>query len=307
MKRLIILLFLCSFAQAHDKEMPFYICTAADSKYYTPLLQLIGSLQSVDFDKIGQIAVFDLGLSNAQKKHLNGIDKVQVYSVDTTNPNVLKSILTHPGKRTPGSYAWKPVVIKQALDMFPYVLYIDAGTTVLKSLENVFKHIIQNGYFIIDVGPWSIQCQCTRKVIKRFSLQSPHYAWILDEKTHAIDAGIQGVSRALYDSYIMPLYQLSVHEMDLFIDDGTALRGFGTARHDQALFSIYARMLGLEVLLHDTEGTGQMTLLKVDEKTVPIHITWNPIWVSSETTIYRSRWHLENLNYYTGFIRKKRR
>lgn len=61
---------------------------------------------------------------------------------------------------------------------------------------------------------------------------------------NTISAGIQGVSRALYDSYILPVYTLA-SEIKNFEDNGTAAWGYGFARHDQTLFTFFARKLGL--------------------------------------------------------------
>ena len=81
----------------------------------------------------------------------------------------------------------------------------------------------------------------------------------------------------------MPLYNLAKEHFELFMDDGTTPDGKrGTCRHDQPLFSIYAHLLNLEVLLHDTVGNGQLTMLSVDGAKKPIHITWNAAWLSQQ-------------------------
>src|SRR5271170_46995 len=45
---------------------PQYYCTAANSDYFGPLLNLIGSIHDTNFDKVSAIAVFDLGLTEDQ-------------------------------------------------------------------------------------------------------------------------------------------------------------------------------------------------------------------------------------------------
>src|SRR5439155_21284257 len=50
-----------------------YFCTAADSSYFTHLLNLIGSIHKISFDQLGEIAVFDLGLHQEQVEELNKI------------------------------------------------------------------------------------------------------------------------------------------------------------------------------------------------------------------------------------------
>ena len=45
-----------------------YYCTAANSDYFKILLNLIGSIHETNFDKLGGIAVFDLGLTEDEIK-----------------------------------------------------------------------------------------------------------------------------------------------------------------------------------------------------------------------------------------------
>ena len=55
-----------------------YFCTACDSRYFDNLLNLIGSIHAVSFKQLGEIAIFDLGLTDEQKDHLYSIQKDSV-------------------------------------------------------------------------------------------------------------------------------------------------------------------------------------------------------------------------------------
>ena len=130
-----------------------YYCTASDSKYFNNLLNLIGSIHETNYKNLGEIAVFDLGLTKDQIEQLKKIDKISVIKIELTNPDLLKQFKTsHSGKMVPGWYAWKFVILKQALELFPYALWIDAGTTILRPLDNLFKYIQQSGYFLCTMG-----------------------------------------------------------------------------------------------------------------------------------------------------------
>jgi len=243
---------------------PMYLCTASDEKFFSLLMNLIGSIHRVNFDELEEIAVFDLGLLEEQRATLETIEKVHVYDVEMTHPHLLTPFIREDsGRQSRGWYAWKPVVLKQALDMFPYVLYLDAGMIVLKPLDDLFKHIRQNGHFLTD-SSHNIKWMTTRYLIDRFDLKSEERSFILDEDTCGIAAGLQGLTHELYDSYVMPMYELS-KEMRPFMDDGTTPDGFGTGRHDQALFSIYARLLNLKITMYYEWS--------------PIHRTWSPHYV----------------------------
>jgi len=211
-----------------------YFCTAADEKHYPWLLHLIGSIHNVNFNETNTIAVFDLGFTKQQRRYLSSIQKVQIFDVERTHPDILKFFQSRPNpekKMVRGWYAWKPVVIKQALEKFPYLMYLDSGCVVLKPLNNLFSYIQEHGYCLFN-NYGKISDHATQYVRNKFKtyLDAPN-----------ITAGVQGLSRKAYDPYVLPMYELS-KKLKNFQDDGTAPGGFGWARHDQTLFSILASM-----------------------------------------------------------------
>jgi hypothetical protein len=227
---------------ATDQSMPLYFCAAASENYYHGLLNLIGSLHNTNFDQTIEIAVFDLGMSAEQLEHLRSIEKVRIYDVERTNPDILTPFVSRPNGGKTGArgwYSWKPVVIKQALDMFPYVLYLDAGLIVLHDVTPVFKYIQKEGFFARDEFH-NIAYTTTRYVMEKFHLLTQERSWVLF--THSIHSAAVGLSRKIYDSFVLPLYHMS-KDIRYFQDDGSAPGGFGWARHDQTLFSIVARLL----------------------------------------------------------------
>src|ERR1700722_507157 len=93
-KIIILSLLLSSFSittQSHClNQEKMYFCTASDSDFFEYLLQLIGSVHRVNFKETEEISVFDLGLTKTQRAFLNSINKVTVYDVEMTNPDLLK-------------------------------------------------------------------------------------------------------------------------------------------------------------------------------------------------------------------------
>src|SRR5438445_536496 len=161
--RIIFVLFIFFCEALH--AIPHYYCTVADERHYTLLINLIGSIHKNDFDLTDEIAVFDIGLSQEQKTELESIEKVKIYQVEKVHPDLFTYFKTNPaGREVRGWFAWKPVVLKQALDMFPYVLYLDAGNILLNSPDNLFRHIQQNGYFLIADTPIDISERITKPV-----------------------------------------------------------------------------------------------------------------------------------------------
>ncbi len=282
-----------------------YYCTPSDAKHYHLLKNLIGSIHHADFENLGEIAVFNLGLIQQQIDDLKRMERVKVYDVEMTNPHLLTYFVTHPnGRAVRGYFAWKPVIIKQALERYPYVLYMDAGTTVLKPLDDLFSYIQEHGYFLLSnyQSPiCNIANRITKKVLEHlvYTQDEAMQKLLLDENTIEIDAGLQGVSRACMDTYVQPLYAHS-KDLTLFEDDGSAIYGYGEGRHDQILFSIYAYCQKMEV---HSEGWVDLPLISGTKHT---HIHWHPEHVIESTSIYRSRHDIQFNGGKTHYIRYKK-
>lgn len=286
------------------------ICTASDNKYFFLLLNLIGSIHKTNFDNINEIAVFNLGLDPNQISYLNSMKKVRVYEVEKVNPDIIKPFTTTSwGKQVPGLYAWKPVIIKQALEMFDAVLWIDAGTTILKPIDNLFKYIKEHGYFICAISDGKsnnnftvpIRWQTTQYLIDKFDLNSDKNSWILNQGI--ITANIIGASRSGYKTLIEPFYELA-HDMKNFEHDGSKPEGFVDTRHDQSVLGILSYLNNLKVHAQDYSQTNPINL-EIKNSVEPIYITWDNNYVCDKTHIYHSRGNTSNFEHYKSFIKFK--
>lgn len=297
------------FCSSSTPNMNF--CTASDNKYFDNLLNLIGSIHRSNFDNLNEISVFNLGLTQDQLEHLETMQKVKVYNIELTHPDLLKPFKTTIwGKYVPGWYAWKPVIIKQALEMFDNVLWIDAGNVVLKPLDNLFKYIQQNGYFLTTIGnseykdksyKISTKWQTTQYLINKFDLNAPTKRWILSQEP--INASLIGVARKSINDFIMPLYDLS-KDLRNFQDDGTTPEGFGTARHDQSLLTILGYLNGLKILTLDCTQKSPI-YLNIDKEEIPYYQTYHSDYVSDKTDIFCSRFDSRFNNAFAKFIQYK--
>lgn len=253
--------FLNFFVHYSVSALEMHFVTATDTEHYAWTLNLISGIQRFHPKGLGEIAVYDLGLTFEERQHLNSLSYVQVYEVEPTNPSMLlKFTVNNKGKVARGWYSWKPVVIKQAMDKHAEFFYLDSGITVLAPMDLLFKHLRKYGYFLIDCGH-SIERMTPKSVIKKFGLDIYPQQKILQKK--GISAGIQGLTRAVYDSYVLPVYQLC-DDIHHFEDDGSCPKGFGWARHDQTLFSIQARLANLQV--NEVIQGGKMLLYDNDKR-----------------------------------------
>lgn len=226
-----------------------YYCTAANEHYFNQLLGLIASIHVHNYSDLKEIAVFDLGLKADQVDTLKKIKKVKIYHIKEKNPNLLTWFPY--GKL--GCYSWKPVVIKESLERFPYVLWLDAGTTVLKPLDDLFQYIAESGYFICTIGDsippkYSVGWSTTTFLKKKFQLDKPENQWILAQES--VMGGIIGASRLRSANFLHELYQLT-KDIRYFMDDGTTPQGLGTGRHDQTVLSILAYLQQRKIFRQD--------------------------------------------------------
>lgn len=273
--KLALLFGIFSFTQmniAQSCQDPMYFAIPADEKHFLWLVNLIGSIHKFHYEDVGKIAVFNLGLSPDQMDFLNSLDKVYVFEIERTNPDILTHFKIRPGEEryARGWYSWKPVVIKQALELFPYVLYLDSGITILGSLTNIFKHIQQQGYFLF--GSVTNIRQITTAYVAQKLANAEKFCPLIPKNILdqvALSANVQGISRAVYKEYVLPVYELS-KDIQNFVDDGTCPQGFGWGRCDQTLYSIYAHLLSLNIFKFLTfPGYGELI---VDNKKVRMRL-----------------------------------
>jgi glycosyltransferase involved in cell wall biosynthesis len=280
-------------SSSNSSAVAQYYVTAADHKYFEFLLNLIASIHETNFDHLGEIAVANIGLTQEQIDKLNSIEKVRVFEVERANPDILKPFVVNKwGKEVPGWYSFKPVTVKQALDRYPYVLWIDASSIVLKPLDNLFKHIQQNGYFVATIGNEIINGKyrfpmrwcTTKRVIEAFGLNEPELSWVMDaEQIMTTTFGISKDSAPLFTDFFETSKDIS-----LFIDDGSTPDGIGTGRHDQTVLSIFAYTHNLIVHKQDYTQEKPMPLM-VDAKEMPFYMTWHAAYVNNKTDIYSAR------------------
>lgn len=251
--------------------------TCADTEHYPILQHLLKSIYKYQSPNLQQILIFDLGLTQEERQSLNGLQKIKVCDIEPVNTDLFVKFRTRAstprGKPVRGWYSWKPVILKQALEMFPYIMYVDATITIKKRVDILFEYTKRQGHLIIDCGH-SIREMCTTTAKNIFALTDDNDS-LLD--TFGLWAGFQCLSWQAVQDYVNPIYQLAF-DINNFVDDGTAPGGFGFARHDQLLFSIQARLKNMAI--SPREG---YFYLKIDEKTthqfkINEYIDTKPLW-----------------------------
>lgn len=111
--------------------------TAADEAYGYHAVNLVGSLKR-NSDVFDRIEVFDLGLSAHQRRLLDAIPDVVIREVQPSTPHWSQC------------FTWKPWAWMQIKG--DRVFWLDAGATVLRSLDRVLAKIDELGYFLVSQG-----------------------------------------------------------------------------------------------------------------------------------------------------------
>lgn len=111
--------------------------TAADAPYGYHALNLVGSVKR-NSDVFERIEVFDLGLTPHQRELLGAVPGTELRSVPPFSPHWSKGFTWKP-------WAWTQIEAS-------CVFWLDAGATVLRSLDRALEQIRTLGYFVVSQG-----------------------------------------------------------------------------------------------------------------------------------------------------------
>ncbi|KIX85617.1 hypothetical protein KG892_01615 [Vermiphilus pyriformis] len=301
MKLYTIIMLLVISSVMYAEEYRINICTGADAPFFKELINFIGSVFKHNKNNLGDLWVYDLGLNQEQIQWLNNVEHVQVRKIEPINPYITFPIQTTlSGKRVPGAYSFKAAALKDMSDYHDHFFWIDAGTTFLGSLNPLYELALEQGYFFHNGSDWCIARHATERLKERFNLKAHDKAWILAPSTHGLEAGFMGITRAVYDSFVMPLYNYA-HDISYFLDDGTCPGGFGNARHDQSLFSIVALSNNF-FIYHHFEHPEQAWSVTYNSTSRLVHIACIPSAIGKETIAYCSRRDIPHFDHYSAYI-----
>jgi hypothetical protein len=210
------------------------LASAADARYGRWLLNLVGSVQRTSDGLFDLMIVYDLGLTRFQRRLLDSARGVQVRHVPPFVPH-------WRGGRTWKTWIWTHTEAET-------ILWLDAGTTVIRPLVPLLDGIEQRGYFVVSTG-----------VPNGPSTPSDYYGLYglgpdFAEQI-AITAGILGFSRgsSFYTDVIEPTFEDAVLGRNLGFSEREAprlnwgldelervvVRDCEIFRHEQTLLNIH--------------------------------------------------------------------
>eukprot|EP00944_MAST-04C_sp_MAST-4C-sp1_P002950 g2950.t1 len=126
------------------------ILTGANSGYFKQLKNLVGSIHV--WEPSLSIYVYDLGLTTDEKSKILKWRNCHIRSLKNLTTRVPEHVYDV------STYAFKILIIQDMLLQFANVLYIDAGSVLLRPLDIVREQLQRKGYFFLpqtsDAFPW---------------------------------------------------------------------------------------------------------------------------------------------------------
>jgi hypothetical protein len=113
------------------------LATGADARYGYQLVNLIGSVRA-NSDVVDRVVAFDLGLEAGQRALLEDLPGVEIEAVPAFVPHWKQG-------RTWKTWIWTHVDAGR-------LFWLDAGTTVLRSLQPALRQVDERGYFVVSQG-----------------------------------------------------------------------------------------------------------------------------------------------------------
>ena len=125
------------------------VATTFDAAYFDQGLNLIAGLHRTSLAVVKRIVIYDLGLTNLQREHLDGYDRVTVVDY----PDEARSAFD--GYLSPKNYAYKCAAIHAAAEFAQdgeVVVFMDAGIVPLRSIREIVERASTEGIFLVDHG-----------------------------------------------------------------------------------------------------------------------------------------------------------
>lgn len=254
------------------------IVIAVNSGYYAALKNLIGSLHYWEPDR--KIVVYNLGLNKQSLDELSNICGVTVHW-----PAGIPSYLPEH-TRVMKVYAWKPFVIKDAVDRYEKIFYMDGGSDVRAPLTRVDSDIEQDGFFYVRDGGVNVADLAHVGIFQYLNLSKSDF-----KEKKVFYGTYQGYIKGgfAYFHILDPMIRCA-ENANCISPPGSNL---GNHRYDQTALSIFVHLSGVKIThTHNDFQSWQRTIFE--------QIPTNP----SKRSIYTAR---SRSHEYEGYIKTKSR
>ncbi|XP_013421926.1 uncharacterized protein LOC106181925 [Lingula anatina] len=128
--------------KADIQNMNFTLVTGSDNVYFDGLVNLVGSVHY--WESRRNIVVYNLGLSETQIQRVKSWCRTKLVNFHLDSPRYPEHV-SYLKK-----FAWKSVVLKDAVDRFGKILWIDAGCDVRGPMSKIDDFLKQDGHFFVQ-------------------------------------------------------------------------------------------------------------------------------------------------------------
>jgi hypothetical protein len=113
------------------------LASAADARYGWWLLNMVGSV-AANSPVFERVVVYDLGLTRAQRRLLGAVRGVELRTIEPFTPQWAEG-------RTWKTWIWTTIDAER-------LMWLDAGLTVLRPLDEALARVEERGYFVVSQG-----------------------------------------------------------------------------------------------------------------------------------------------------------
>ncbi|NER01932.1 MAG: hypothetical protein F6K17_04405 [Okeania sp. SIO3C4] len=123
------------------------VVTSFDKNYFNQGVNLFAGLHRTSFNDLDMAIIFDVGLTSHQREFLDNLEKVKVVDYPTEVKDFFDGYL-HPK-----NHSYKCAAIhfaKEYAEDNDCILWLDAGLTPLKPINEIFDVVNREGVFFVD-------------------------------------------------------------------------------------------------------------------------------------------------------------
>ncbi|XP_013421930.1 uncharacterized protein LOC106181926 isoform X1 [Lingula anatina] len=209
------------------------IVTASNKKFYKALVNFVGSVHF--WEPSTNLVIYDLGLRESQREFIQTWCRTELLKFD------FKSFPPHFA--TVDQFAWKPIIIREAVRRFGVILWSDAGSDIRGPLTKIREYLHLDKYFFVQGQDTDMVETCHKMMFDylhqnvtrfkgKYSYAGGLHGWVKD-------------SRA-FNEILQPWVTCAMN-VDCISPNGASLYDH---RFDQSALSILAHSSGLNITAH---------------------------------------------------------
>ncbi|CAH1787151.1 unnamed protein product, partial [Owenia fusiformis] len=248
------------------KPMDVVIVTAASNEFFRGLTEFVASVHF--WEPRTKIVVYDIGLTLLQKQDVHTWCNVESLNLPkTTPPRILL------GSRN--GFAWKPIILQDAVRRYGAIFYSDAGSVIRGPLGPIKRLILKDGYFFVQGQDTDMTMKTHKGMFSYFNVTKSRFI-----NKYSFAGGIQGyVNNSTAVKHILtPLVHCALKRSCISPRGSHVLNH----RYDQSALSIIIYMSSLNIQPHTEFLAADRSQLNKDPLEESKRLIWTARQFSSD-------------------------